>query len=76
MYFFLSNLSLVDCVYASAITPKVMVRFITRNKIISYKACATQMFSAAFVIIEGLFLASMVFDHHAAVCKPLHYTTP
>ncbi|CAO2584855.1 Olfactory receptor 5B12 [Lemmus lemmus] len=63
MYFFLSNLSLVDCVYASAITPKVMVGFLTGNKIISYNACAAQMFF------------SMAYDRHAAVCKPLHYTT-
>uniref|UniRef100_A0A8D0IBK3 Olfactory receptor n=1 Tax=Sus scrofa TaxID=9823 RepID=A0A8D0IBK3_PIG len=76
MYFFLSNLSLVDCVYASAVTPKVMVGFLTGDKIISYNACATQMFFfAAFATIESFLLASMAFDRHAAVCKPLHYTT-
>ncbi|XP_049993333.1 olfactory receptor 5B12-like [Alexandromys fortis] len=76
MYFFLSNLSLVDCVYASAITPKVMVGFLTGNKVISYNACAAQMFFfVAFIAIESLILASMAYDRHAAVCKPLHYTT-
>ncbi|XP_004620520.3 olfactory receptor 5B12-like [Sorex araneus] len=76
MYFFLSNLSLVDCVYSSAITPKVMVGFLTGDKIISYNACATQMFFfAAFATIESFLLASMAFDRHAAVCNPLHYTT-
>ncbi|XP_051002884.1 olfactory receptor 5B12-like [Acomys russatus] len=76
MYFFLSNLSLVDCVYASAVTPKVIEGFLTRNKIISYKACAAQMFFfAAFATIESFILASMAFDRHAAVCKPLHYTS-
>ncbi|XP_031240638.1 olfactory receptor 5B12-like [Mastomys coucha] len=76
MYFFLSNLSLVDCVYASAVTPKVIEGFLTENKIISYNACATQMFFfVAFGAIESLILASMSYDHHAAVCKPLHYTT-
>ncbi|XP_008841991.1 olfactory receptor 5B12-like [Nannospalax galili] len=76
MYFFLSNLSLVDCVYASAVNPKVMEGFLTGNKIISYKACAAQMFFfAAFATIESFILASMAFDRHAAVCKPLHYTT-
>ena len=38
MYFFLSNLSLVDCVYASAVTPKVMEGFLTGNKIIDRKS--------------------------------------
>ncbi|XP_076423523.1 olfactory receptor 5B12-like [Peromyscus maniculatus bairdii] len=76
MYFFLSNLSLVDCVYASAVTPKVMEGFLTGHKIISYNACAAQMFFfAAFATIESFILASMAFDRHAAVCKPLHYST-
>ncbi|XP_058383231.1 olfactory receptor 5B12-like [Diceros bicornis minor] len=76
VYFFLSNLSLVDCVYASAVTPKVMVGFLTGDKIISYNACASQMFFfAVFATSESFLLASMAFDRHAAVCKPLHYTT-
>ncbi|KAM9221570.1 olfactory receptor 5B12-like [Dugong dugon] len=76
MYFFLSNLSVVDCVYASAVTPKVMAGFLTGDKLISYNACAAQIFFfAAFAIIECFLLASMAFDRHAAVCKPLHYTT-
>nr|XP_015103280.1 olfactory receptor 5B12-like [Vicugna pacos] len=76
MYFFLSNLSLVDCVYASTVTPRVMVGFLTGDRIISYNACATQMFFfAAFATVESFLLASMAFDRHAAVCKPLHYST-
>ncbi|CAH6793817.1 Olfr1489 [Phodopus roborovskii] len=76
MYIFLSNLSLVDCVYASAVTPKVIEGFLTEHKIMSYNACAAQMFFLiAFAIIEGFLIASMAFDRHAAVCKPLHYST-
>uniref|UniRef100_A0A8C2QJI5 Olfactory receptor n=1 Tax=Cricetulus griseus TaxID=10029 RepID=A0A8C2QJI5_CRIGR len=76
MYFFLSNLSLVDCVYASAVTPKVMEGLLTGDKMISSKACAAQMFFfAAFATIESFILASMALDRHAAVCKPLHYST-
>uniref|UniRef100_A0A8D2D2A9 Olfactory receptor n=1 Tax=Sciurus vulgaris TaxID=55149 RepID=A0A8D2D2A9_SCIVU len=75
MYFFLSNLSLVDCVYASAVTPKVMEGLLTGDKTISYNACAAQMFFAGFVTVESFLLASMALDRHAAVCKPLHYTT-
>ncbi|KAM4848046.1 olfactory receptor 5B12-like [Urocitellus parryii] len=76
MYFLLSHLSLVDCVYSSAVTPKVMAGFLTGDKIISYNACAAQMFFfAAFVTVESFLLASMALDRHAAVCKPLHYTT-
>ncbi|KAL6083510.1 hypothetical protein STEG23_004950 [Scotinomys teguina] len=75
MYFFLSNLSLVDCVYASAVTPKVIEAFLTGDKIISYNACDAQVFFAVFATIESYILASMAFDRHTAVCKPLHYST-
>ncbi|KAF0871714.1 OR5BC protein, partial [Crocuta crocuta] len=76
MYIFLSNLSLVDCVYSSAVTPKVMAGFLTRNKVISYGGCAAQMFFfVAFASVDCFLLAVMAYDRHAAVCKPLHYTT-
>lgn len=43
MYFFLSNLSLVDIGYSSAVIPTFMAEFLTGDKVISYNACATQM---------------------------------
>ncbi|XP_020831772.1 olfactory receptor 5B12-like isoform X2 [Phascolarctos cinereus] len=76
MYFFLSNLSLVDFGYSTAITPKVMAGFLMGDKVISYNACATQFFIfVAFSTVENFLLAAMAYDRHAAVCKPLHYTT-
>ncbi|XP_069326149.1 olfactory receptor 5B12 [Eulemur rufifrons] len=76
MYFFLSNLSLADFGYSSAVTPKVMAGFLTGDKIMSYIACVTQFFFfAAFITVESFLLASMAYDRYAAVCKPLHYTT-
>ncbi|XP_068964186.1 olfactory receptor 5B2-like [Petaurus breviceps papuanus] len=76
MYFFLSNLSLVDFGYSSAITPKVMSGLLTGDKVISYNSCVTQLFFfMAFVTTESFLLASMAYDRHAAICKPLHYTT-
>ncbi|XP_027716105.1 olfactory receptor 5B12-like [Vombatus ursinus] len=76
MYFFLSNLSLVDFGYSSAVTPKVMAGLLVGDKVLSYNGCATQIFFfVAFVTVESFLLASMSYDRHAAVCKPLHYTT-
>ncbi|VCW91171.1 unnamed protein product [Gulo gulo] len=76
MYFFLSNLSLVDFGYSTAVTPKVMAGLLIGDKVISYNACAAQMFFfAVFATAENYLLASMAYDHYAAVCKPLHYTT-
>ena len=74
MYFFITNLSLVDFGYSSAVTPKVMAGFLRGDKVISYNACATQIFFfAAFASVENFLLASMAYDRHAAVCEPLHY---
>ncbi|XP_012863252.2 olfactory receptor 5B12-like [Echinops telfairi] len=76
MYFFLSNLSLADFGYSSAVTPKVMAGLLTGDNIISYNHCAAQFFFfAAFAIAESNLLVVMAYDRYAAVCKPLHYTT-
>ncbi|XP_030188599.1 olfactory receptor 5B3-like [Lynx canadensis] len=76
MYFFLNNLSLVDFGYSTAVTPKVLAGLLIRDKVISYNACAAQIFFfAAFATVESYLLASMAYDRYAAVCKPLHYTT-
>ncbi|KAF0871764.1 OR5B2 protein, partial [Crocuta crocuta] len=76
MYFFLSNLSLVDFGYSTAVTPKVMAGLLIEDKVISYNACAAQMFFfAVLATVESYLLASMAYDRYAAVCKPLHYTT-
>ncbi|XP_008692385.1 olfactory receptor 5B3-like [Ursus maritimus] len=76
MYFFLSNLSLVDFGYSTAVTPKVMAGLLIGDKVISYNACAAQMFFfAAFATVENYLLASMAYDRYVAVCKPLHYTS-
>ncbi|EHB12605.1 Olfactory receptor 5B3 [Heterocephalus glaber] len=73
MYYFLANLSLVDFGYSSAITPMVMAGLLTGDQVISYNACAAQLFFfGAFATVENYLLASMAY---AAVYKPLHYTT-
>ncbi|XP_037377354.1 olfactory receptor 5B3-like [Talpa occidentalis] len=76
MYFFLSNLSLIDLCYSTAVTATVIAGLFIGDLVISYYACATQMFVfAAFTTGELFLLAVMAYDRYAAVCKPLHYTT-
>ncbi|XP_052567720.1 olfactory receptor 5B3-like [Peromyscus californicus insignis] len=76
MYIFLCHLSLVDFCYSSTVTPKVIAGFLTGDKIMSYNACATQMFFfATFANAENYLLVSMAYDRYVAVCKPLHYAT-
>ncbi|XP_060033427.1 olfactory receptor 5B3-like [Erinaceus europaeus] len=76
MYFFLCNLSLVDFCYSTAVTPTVMAGLLLNDKVISYNACAAQMFFfGALATVENFLLASMAYDRFVAVCKPLHYMT-
>ncbi|XP_074083770.1 olfactory receptor 5B12-like [Macrotis lagotis] len=76
MYFFLSNLSLADLGYSSAVTPKVIAGFLPGENTISYGECATQTFVFAyFATVESYLLAAMAYDRQAAIYKPLHYTT-
>lgn len=76
MYFFLSNLSFVDLGYSSAVAPKMVSALHSGNKVISYNGCAAQLFFfVGFATVECYLLASMAYDRHAAVCRPLHYTT-
>uniref|UniRef100_A0A8C2W7Q8 Olfactory receptor n=2 Tax=Chinchilla lanigera TaxID=34839 RepID=A0A8C2W7Q8_CHILA len=76
MYFFLGNLSLVDFGYSSAVTPTVMAGLLTGDQVMSYNACAAQMFFfVAFATVESYLLSSMAYDRYAAVCQPLHYPT-
>ncbi|XP_028625958.1 olfactory receptor 5B3-like [Grammomys surdaster] len=76
MYIFLGNLSLVDIFYSSAVTPTVVAGLLVGNQVISYNACAAQMFLfVVFATAENFLLAAMAYDRYAAVCKPLHYTT-
>ena len=76
MYFFLTNLSLVDFCYSTAVTPKVMAGLLVGDQVISYNACGAQMFFfAAFATVESYLLASMAYDRFVAVCNPLRYNT-
>ena len=48
----------------------------TGDKVITYNACASQVFfTDLFVITEFFLLAAMSYDRYVAICKPLHYVT-
>ncbi|XP_004008190.3 olfactory receptor-like protein OLF3 [Ovis aries] len=75
MYFFLTNLSLVDVSYATSIVPQMLVHFLVEHKGIPYVSCAAQLFfSLSLGGIEFVLLAVMAYDRYVAVCKPLRYS--
>ena len=45
MYFFLTNLSLVDASYATSIVPQLLAHFLATHKAIPFLSCAAQLFS-------------------------------
>ena len=76
MYFFLSNLSLVDICFTTVIVPQILVNMLTQRKAILFAQCLAQMyFFVAFGITDSFLLAAMALDRYVAICHPLHYTT-
>ncbi|XP_038598925.1 olfactory receptor 7G3-like [Tachyglossus aculeatus] len=76
MYFFLSNLSLVDVCFLSTTVPKVLANVQTHSKSISYTGCLAQMyFFILFISLDNFLLTGMAYDRYMAICHPLHYTT-
>ncbi|XP_048216366.1 olfactory receptor 5L1-like [Perognathus longimembris pacificus] len=74
MYFFLSQLSLVDFCYSSTIVPKMLVNISSEDKAISFLGCMVQFYLfCTYAITEVFLLAVMAYDRFVAVCNPLLY---
>ncbi|XP_004458482.3 putative olfactory receptor 1F12P [Dasypus novemcinctus] len=76
MYFFLSNLSLVDFCFISATVPKMLVNIQTQSQSISYGGCLTQIYFCVLLAnLDNFLLTAMAYDRYVAICHPLHYST-
>ncbi|XP_047420660.1 olfactory receptor 183-like [Sciurus carolinensis] len=74
MYFFLGNLAFVDAWLSSTVTPKMLINFLGKSKMISLAECMIQFFSFAIsVTTECFLLAAMAYDRYVAICQPLLY---
>ncbi|EGW10229.1 olfactory receptor 2AG1 [Cricetulus griseus] len=74
MYFLLGQLSLMDLLLTSVITPKAIMDFLLKDNTISFGGCAFQMFlELALGGAEDLLLAFMAYDRYVAICHPLNY---
>ncbi|XP_004471129.2 olfactory receptor 10Q1-like [Dasypus novemcinctus] len=74
MYFFLSNLSLLEICYTSVVVPLMLSNILGAQKPIPLAGCGAQMF---FFVTLGstdcFLLAVMAYDRFVAICHPLHY---
>ncbi|XP_030042309.1 olfactory receptor 13F1-like [Microcaecilia unicolor] len=74
MYFFLSNLSVLDIFSMTITVPKLLAILLTQSNTISFTACILQMYCyMSCVEIEYLLLTAMAYDRYVAICDPLRY---
>ena len=74
MYFFLSQLSLMDLMLVCTNVPNMAVNFLSGRKSISFVGCGIQMgLFVSLVGSEGLLLGLRAYDRYVAISHPLHY---
>ncbi|XP_076713947.1 putative olfactory receptor 2B3 [Callospermophilus lateralis] len=74
MYFFLTNLSILDLCYTTSTVPHMLANICRNKNTISYSGCVAQLIIfLALGATECLLLAVMSFDRFVAICRPLHY---
>ncbi|XP_004375063.1 olfactory receptor 13A1-like [Trichechus manatus latirostris] len=74
MYFFFTNLAVLDIVCTSTIVPKLLESLVVFADNISYGGCLAQLFFLTwFLGAELLLLTAMAFDRYVAICRPLCY---
>nr|DBA20391.1 TPA: hypothetical protein GDO54_017178 [Pyxicephalus adspersus] len=76
MYFFLSNLSILDISSSTVTLHRILIIFVTGNSKIYFTDCMAQLYIFSWLSgNELLLLTAMSYDRYAAICNPLHYLT-
>ncbi|XP_063802640.1 olfactory receptor 6N1-like [Pseudophryne corroboree] len=76
MYFFITNLSLLEIWYISTTVPKLLSIFVSNDHRVSFQWCFAQLYMFhGLGMTECALLAVMSLDRYMAICNPLRYTT-
>ncbi|XP_038202029.1 olfactory receptor 5AC1-like [Arvicola amphibius] len=74
MYLFLRNLAFTDAFISSSVTPKMLMKFLNRNDMISLGECFAQFYFFCYSVTSEIFLlVAMAYDRYVAICNPLLY---
>ncbi|XP_036607913.1 olfactory receptor 2AG1-like [Trichosurus vulpecula] len=74
MYFLLSQLSFMDLLFTTVISPKTFVDYLRGQSTISFSGCGFQMFLILTIGgAEDILLAFMAYDRYVAIQHPLNY---
>ncbi|XP_004714000.1 olfactory receptor 2A2-like [Echinops telfairi] len=75
MYFFLSQLAIIDMSFACNNVPKMLGNLVKQEKTIFFGPCIFQMFLyLTCAAADCLILVAMSYDRYVAICHPLQYT--
>ncbi|XP_074417993.1 olfactory receptor 13G1-like [Larus michahellis] len=76
MYFFISNLAILDLVIISSVLPKMLENLILGKNTISFEGCVAQLYIFTFSgSTELILLTVMSYDRYLAICRPPHYVS-
>ncbi|XP_006034851.1 olfactory receptor 1019-like [Alligator sinensis] len=74
MYFFISNLAVLDVGISTIIAPRMLMTLLATSKAISFTGCCVQFFLFCIAVTcECCLLAVMAYDRFIAICNPLLY---
>ncbi|VCW76868.1 unnamed protein product [Gulo gulo] len=74
MYLLLGSLAFADACSSSSVTPRMLMNFLSNNRMISLVECITQFYIfASSANTECFLLVVMAYDRYVAICKPLLY---
>ncbi|XP_067166525.1 olfactory receptor 6M1-like [Apteryx mantelli] len=75
VYFFLCNLSIIEILLTVTVVPKMMEKFLSERKTISFYSCLAQSYFYFLLgTTEYVLLAVMSYNRYVAICSPLHYS--